>query len=85
MYSIKSIYNKGGNMPNIIENNDIPVMALTANISSEDVELVMGLIKLLVDQRQGTAPDSAMKLRDIKQILGDGVTNTQLNHIGGTQ
>jgi|TARA_R110002012_G_scaffold173630_3_gene338410 hypothetical protein len=45
-------------MPQDITNpNDIPVMALTADISSQDVETIMGLIKLLVSQRNGTATD----------------------------
>tara|TARA_Y100001970_G_scaffold199966_1_gene243184 strand:+ start:516 stop:752 length:237 start_codon:yes stop_codon:yes gene_type:complete len=68
-------------MPQDITNqNDIPVMALTADISSQDVEIIMGLIKLLVNQRNGTASDEeTMRLRDIKNALREGLLQHNLD------
>ena len=71
-------------MPQDITNpNDIPVMALTADISSQDVETIMGLIKLLVSQRNGTATDEQTRaLSVIKEQINSPVEPRTENHNG---
>ncbi len=68
-------------MPQDITNqNDIPMAMITADISSQDVEIIMGLIKLLVNQRNGTASDDeTMRLRDIKSALREGLLQHNLD------
>jgi len=68
-------------MPQDITNqNDIPMAMITADISSQDVEIVLGLIKLLVSQRNGTASDDeTMRLRDIKRALREGLLQHNLD------
>ena len=68
-------------MPQDITNqNDIPMAMITADISSQDVEIVMGLIKLLVSHRNGTASDDeTMRLRDIKRALREGLLQHNLD------
>jgi len=61
-------------MPNdLTENTAIPMAMITADVDSDDARLIVALIKMLANKKQGTATAEQMStLETVEHLVGMG-------------